>query len=145
MFAIGVGVGMTMQNLVLSVQNQVRPEQLGVASSVVAFFRTLGGAIGVSALGAVLGHRVIRYAEEGLAGIGVHDAASDGSIPRLADLAAPVRAVVEGAYGHGVGDVFRYATPCALLALIAVLFIKEIPLRTTTAEQSRAVEARASR
>ncbi|WP_424528777.1 MFS transporter [Sphaerisporangium viridialbum] len=137
MFAMGVGVGLTMQNLVLSVQNQVRPEELGAASSVVAFFRTLGGAIGVGALGAVLGHRVIQYLEEGLSKIGVHSSLSNGSIPRLADLPGPVREVVTGAYGHGVGDVFLYAAPSALLALIAILFIKEIPLRTASAEQMR--------
>ncbi|MCW2877404.1 MAG: transporter [Sphaerisporangium sp.] len=137
MFSIGVGVGMTMQNLVLSVQNQVRPEELGAASSVVAFFRTLGGALGVGALGAVLGHRVIQYLDEGLAKLGLHSTLSNGSVPRLSDLPAPVRTVVESAYGHGVGDVFLYAAPCALLALIAILFIKEIPLRTASAEQMR--------
>ncbi|MEV7965686.1 MFS transporter [Sphaerisporangium sp. NPDC088356] len=137
MFAMGVGVGLTMQNLVLSVQNQVRPQELGAASSLVAFFRTLGGAVGVGALGAVLGHRVIQYLEEGLAKIGVHSNLSNGSIPRLSDLPGPVRTVVTGAYGHGVGDVFLYAAPSALLALIAILFIKEIPLRTASAEQMR--------
>ncbi|GAA3793579.1 MFS transporter [Sphaerisporangium flaviroseum] len=138
MFFIGVGVGLTMQNLVLSVQNQVRPEELGAASSLVAFFRTLGGAVGVGALGAVLGHRVIQYMEEGLAKLGVTSSLSDGSVPRLSDLPAPVRIVVKGAYGHGVGDLFLYAAPFALLALITILFIKEIPLRTANAEQMRA-------
>ncbi|RBL85611.1 MFS transporter, partial [Streptomyces cavourensis] len=58
MFVMGLGIGMMMQNLVLATQNQVAPEDLGSASSVVTFFRSLGGAIGVSALGAVLGNRV---------------------------------------------------------------------------------------
>ncbi|MFC4588660.1 MFS transporter [Sphaerisporangium corydalis] len=137
MFLVGMGVGMTMQNLVLSVQNQVRPEELGAASSVVAFFRTLGGAVGVGALGAVLGHRVIQYLDEGLARLGLHTTLTSGSVPHLADLPLPVRLVVQGAYGHGVGDVFLYAAPCALLALVAILFIKEIPLRTASAEEMR--------
>ncbi|MFC4530008.1 MFS transporter [Sphaerisporangium dianthi] len=139
MFLIGVGLGMTMQNLVLSVQNQVRPQELGAASSVVAFFRTLGGAIGVGALGAVLGHRVIDYLAEGFGKLGIHGGTvSEGAVPRLSELPAPVRAVVEEAYGHGVGDLFLYAAPFALLALIAVLFIKEIPLRTASGEELRA-------
>lgn len=138
MFAIGAGVGMTMQNLVLSVQNQVRPEELGAASSVVAFFRTLGGAIGVAVLGALLAHRVVAYVQEGFGRLGVTSSVSDGSVPRLADLPAPVRAVVQAAYGHGAGDVFLYAAPCAFLALAAILFIKEVPLRTLNAEQIRA-------
>ncbi|GII89028.1 MFS transporter [Sphaerisporangium siamense] len=147
MFCIGVGVGMTMQNLVLSVQNQVRPEELGAASSVVAFFRTLGGAIGVSALGAVLGNRVMHYMEEGLTKLGLKGhAAGDGTIPQLSKLPAPIRTVVESSYGHGVGDVFMYAAPFALVALIIILFIKEIPLRTSNAEPvvAAGVEERAS-
>ena len=54
MFLLGAGVGMTMQNLVLIVQNTARPEEMGVASSGVAFFRSLGGTIGVSVMGAAL-------------------------------------------------------------------------------------------
>ncbi|HEY8588856.1 MAG TPA: MDR family MFS transporter, partial [Naasia sp.] len=59
MFVMGAGVGMVMQNLVLVVQNSVRASQLGVASAGVAFFRSLGGTIGVTVMGAVLGNRVI--------------------------------------------------------------------------------------
>jgi len=135
MVAIGIGVGLTMQNLVLSVQNQVSSADLGAASSVVAFFRTLGGAIGVSALGAVLGHRITDYLDEGLTRLGIHNTLTEGAVPRLSALPAPIRAVVQSAYGHGVGDVFLYAAPSALLALIAILFIKEIPLRSAGSEQ----------
>nr|WP_275414147.1 MFS transporter [Microbispora siamensis] len=132
MFCIGVGIGMSQQNLVLAVQNQVRAEDLGAGSSVVAFFRSLGGAIGVSALGAVMVNRVKNYLEEGLAALGVKGTGADsGSIPKLSALPAPIRTVVESAYGHGVGDLFLYAAPVAFLALVAVLFIKEVPLRTS--------------
>jgi MFS family permease len=58
MLVLGAGVGMLMQNLVLAVQNVVPARELGAASSNVAFFRTMGGAIGVSALGALLGNRI---------------------------------------------------------------------------------------
>ncbi|WP_370026685.1 MFS transporter [Planotetraspora sp. GP83] len=136
MIFLGIGVGATLQNLVLAVQNQVRPQELGAASSVVAFFRTLGGAIGVAAIGAVLGSRITRYLEEGLARLGVHSAPGGGSLPRISTLPAPVREVVESSYGHGVGDVFLYSAPCALIALIVILFIKEVPLRTAHTEQA---------
>jgi protocatechuate 3,4-dioxygenase beta subunit len=43
---------------------------------------------------------------------------------------APIRTVVESAYGHGVADVFLYSAPLALLALLVSLFIKEVPLKT---------------
>src|SRR3990170_4408163 len=47
MLLIGAGVGMLMQNLVLAVQNVIAPQDLGAASSFVAFARSPGGAIGV--------------------------------------------------------------------------------------------------
>ncbi|GIJ28378.1 hypothetical protein Vqi01_35400 [Micromonospora qiuiae] len=129
MALIGVGVGMTMQNLVLAVQNTVGAHELGAASSVVAFFRSLGGAIGVSVLGALLAHNVRRYLADGLAALGIPAPSGSGdTLPDVHTLPAPIRAVVESAYGHGAGDIFLAATPFGLIALIAVLFIKEVPL-----------------
>ncbi|MEU8551400.1 MDR family MFS transporter [Streptomyces roseoverticillatus] len=136
MALVGLGMGMMMQNLVLCTQNQVAPKDLGAASSVVTFFRSLGGAVGVSALGAVLGHRVTDYVKDGIAALGPQAAAaaakgggSGGGIPKLDAMPAPLRTVVESAYGHGVGDVFLYAAPCALLAFVLTLFIKEVALQ----------------
>jgi EmrB/QacA subfamily drug resistance transporter len=135
MVLLGVGLGLTLQNLVLSVQNQVRLQDLGAASTSVSFFRTLGGTIGVSALGAVLANRVSAYASGDLARLGVHATASSDAIPKLSALPAPVRAVVENAFGHATGNLFLYTAPFALLCAIAILFIKEVPLRTTAAPQ----------
>ncbi|MFE3718114.1 MFS transporter [Streptomyces cyaneofuscatus] len=142
MFVMGLGIGMMMQNLVLATQNQVAPEDLGSASSVVTFFRSLGGAIGVSALGAVLGNRVTQYVKEGLADLGPegaklgHGGTGGGGIPDLDKLPEPFRVVMEAAYGHGVGDVFLYAAPCALVAFIVTLFIKEVALKTSAANDT---------
>ncbi|MGW1128574.1 MFS transporter [Streptomyces sp. NPDC002526] len=136
MFVMGLGIGMMMQNLVLATQNQVDPKDLGSASSVVTFFRSLGGAIGVSALGAVMANRVTHYVKDGLADLGPQGAAlghggtGGGGIPDLDKLPAPFRTVMEAAYGHGVGDVFLYAAPAALLAFLITIFIKEVALRT---------------
>ncbi|GLY81082.1 MFS transporter [Actinoallomurus iriomotensis] len=138
MFCVGAGLGMTMQNLVLCVQNQVRTQELGVASSTVSFFRSLGGAIGVSALGAALGNRITHYMMDGLARIGVHTSGTGGSLPKLSALPAPIRRVVQDAYGHGIGNVFLYAAPCALIAVIVILFIKEVPLRTSNTQPAPA-------
>jgi hypothetical protein len=49
-------------------------------------------------------------------------------------LPGPIRIVVESAYGHGAGDIFLAAAPFGLIALIAVIFIKEIPLRQHTGD-----------
>ncbi|PJN32458.1 MFS transporter [Streptomyces sp. CB02959] len=137
MALMGLGVGMMMQNLVLATQNQVAPQDIGSASSLVTFFRTLGGAVGVSALGAALANRVTHYVTDGLTALGPkaaaaasHGGGSSDGIPDLSALPAPIRSIMEDAYGHGVGDVFLYAAPFALLALIITLFIKEVALRS---------------
>ncbi|MFE9855191.1 MFS transporter [Streptomyces sp. NPDC005780] len=142
MFVMGLGIGMMMQNLVLATQNQVDPQDLGSASSVVTFFRSLGGAIGVSALGAVMANRVTHYVKDGLTDLGPEGAAmghggtGGGGIPDLATLPAPFRTVVEAAYGHGVGDVFLYAAPAALVAFVITIFIKEVALKTNAANDA---------
>ena len=136
MALIGIGVGMMMQNLVLATQNQVALKDLGSASSTVAFSRSLGGAIGVTALGALLGNRITHYMTEGLTALGVKPTGSStGTLPDLATLPAPIRGIVEGAYAHGVADVYLCAAPMALVAFLIVLFIKEVPLGRTSGLQ----------
>ncbi|MEU6292511.1 MDR family MFS transporter [Streptomyces sp. NPDC046988] len=138
MALMGLGVGMTLQNLVLCTQNQVTPSDLGAASSTVTFFRSLGGAVGVSVLGSVLTTRIGHYARETITQLAPQDqataahASGSGKLPDLAMLPAPVRDWLEGAYGHGIGDVFLYAAPVALLAFLVTLFIKEVPLRASS-------------
>ncbi|MCT9079386.1 MFS transporter [Streptomyces fulvoviolaceus] len=149
MALLGLGVGMMMQNLVLSTQNQVDPSDLGSASSTVTFFRSLGGAMGVSALGAVMAHRITDYAQDGIAGLGpkyaslASGSSSTGEIPDMDKLPAPLRTVMESAYGHGIADVFLIAAALALLAFLITLFIKEVPLKTKGA-MAQAAEATAA-
>ena len=137
MALLGLGIGMMMQNLVLCTQNQVDPSDLGSASSTVTFFRSLGGAVGVSALGAVMSHRITHYVKDGIAALDPqYRAALSGSssstdtIPDLGKLPAPVRTLMESAYGHGIADVFFIAGGLAALAFLITLFIKEVPLKT---------------
>ncbi|WP_137994460.1 MDR family MFS transporter [Streptomyces vilmorinianum] len=137
MGVLGLGLGMMMQNLVLCTQNQVDPSDLGSASSVVTFFRSLGGAIGVSALGAVMANQVTQYVKDGLTALGPQGAAyakaaGGGGIPDMDTLPAPLRTVMESAYGHGVADVFLYSAPFALLAFLVTLFIKEVALKSSS-------------
>jgi predicted MFS family arabinose efflux permease len=132
MALVGIGLGATMQNLVLSVQNTVQARQLGAATATVSFFRSLGGAIGVAALGAVLGSKVTSLMVAGLARLGIPAAALGGSssgIPDVHTLPAPIAHLVEDSYGSAVGHVFLDAAPLMALAVVAILFIKEVPLR----------------
>ncbi|WP_291050003.1 MDR family MFS transporter [Herbiconiux sp.] len=146
MFVMGAGVGMVMQNLVLIVQNAVDPRQIGTASASVAFFRSLGGTIGVSVMGAVLGSRITTLVTDGLVKMGVDPSQTGslegGGIPDLSTLPAPIRTLVESAYGEAVADVFVIAVPLAIISIIAIAFLPNRPLGTkTSVEQIAEAEA----
>ena len=129
---LGLGLGMLMQNLVLAVQNTVSASDIGTASASVAFFRSVGGAIGVSVLGAVMSNRVKELATQGLADAGIRaGSGASGASLDLADLPAPVRDIMRAAYGDATAEIFLIAGAIAVVALIAVLLIKEQPLRRT--------------
>ncbi|WP_082305413.1 DHA2 family efflux MFS transporter permease subunit [Leucobacter japonicus] len=153
MFVLGAGVGMCMQNLVLVVQNTVSPNELGVSSSAVTFFRTIGGTAGMSAMGAMLSHQIVTFITDGLRALAKSNpeamaganALDGGAIPKLAELTAPIREVVENAYGHGIGDVFLAAAPVGIVAIIAIAFLPNLPLNTKSAAQQRADLQRAQR
>ncbi|WP_369047359.1 MDR family MFS transporter [Sinomonas sp. P10A9] len=129
---LGLGLGMTMQNLVLGVQNTVRSSDIGTASSTVAFFRSVFGAVGVSVLGAVLSNRSGDLVVQGLADRGIKTAGgSAGGSMDLKDMPGPIADIVRGAFGDATARVFLIAAVIGVVALLAVLFIKEIPLRRT--------------
>src|SRR5699024_3235959 len=98
MFLLGAGTGMTMQNLVLVVQNSANPSQMGVASSGVNFFRSVGGTTGVAVMGSVLAASMSSQMQDRMADIGravaelgsegraVAEQLASGSIPTTRDM-----------------------------------------------------------
>jgi MFS family permease len=119
MVLVGAGVGAMMQNLVLVVQNTVSQRDMGAGSSLIAFFRSLGGAIGVSALGAVLASKVASDLDAPGTG---------GTVPDVSTLPPAVARVIEHAYGTGIGEIFLLAAPLGIVALVALILIRETPL-----------------
>jgi MFS family permease len=140
MALVGLGIGMVMQNLVLVVQNSVPFSEMGSGSALIAFFRSLGGAAGVSALGAVLSAKASATIAAGLAAIGVHAAvgSSSSALPDISALPGPVRAVVEHGYGTAVGEIFLAAAPMGVIAFIAIALLKEVPLGTVSGIEAAA-------
>ena len=136
MLAMGIGMGMTMQNLVLAVQNTVDVSEVGAAGASVTFFRSLGGAVGVSVLGAILATRVTDLITEHLRELGAGAAAAQGGSGSLLDVNAlpgPIQEIVRHAYGDATGRIFVIAAGAAFVSFLAVLFIREVPLRQTVA------------
>jgi EmrB/QacA subfamily drug resistance transporter len=106
----GLGFGMVTQVLITAVQNSVDRRELGIATATTGFFRALGGAVGAAALGAVFEAHVGTAASDGGA------SGPDGAL--RSDVI------------DGVQAVFLVAAPIAALALVAVLFLREVPLRS---------------
>ncbi|MFD2767492.1 MFS transporter [Micromonospora eburnea] len=124
---LGLGVGCLLQNLVLVAQSSVDMRQLGVATSALSFFRSLGGSIGVTVLGAVFAHRV-----QSIIGDRAPSGNSVGSggdaLPDLSTLPDAARQAVEQAYAIATGGIFLLTVPFAVAMLVAVALLKQRPL-----------------
>jgi EmrB/QacA subfamily drug resistance transporter len=137
----GAGLGLFIQVLTLVVQNSVPMRQMGVATSSVTFFRSMGGAIGASALGAVLTAGIAaefpRYLPKAaLAGGGNKVSEYVESPDALDALKRTHPALHEGiiqAYSHAIDRLFLVAVPVSILSVIAALFIKQVKLRVSNA------------
>ena len=97
MLVVGLGIGMTMQVLVLAVQNAVSHRFMGVATSGAMLFRQVGGSIGVALCGAIFANRLHANLAEALPG---------ASLPSTADPAAVrhLPAAIHGTYVTAFAD-----------------------------------------
>ncbi|MFE9243142.1 MDR family MFS transporter [Nocardiopsis sp. NPDC006938] len=158
---VGLGFGLNMQILLLAVQSALPLRDLAAGTASVTFFRNLGGAMGVAAFGAVMVSRLnaelasaATAAQEALAldtasgtdsgaqelTVGLEQAAesAQGSPELVHSLPEPVRDVVVGAFDHAMQGVFVAGIPIAVLGLVAVAFMKGVPLRGGGPKPSRA-------
>ena len=131
---MGLGIGLVMPNLTTAIQNGVERSELGAATATAAFFRSLGGAMGVALSGAVLANHLY-----GLPG-GLQDAGN--GVAAIGSLPAAQQALILGAYRAGLSSAFAAGAVIAALGFIAVLFLPERPLRATTAVSSPVATAR---
>ncbi|MFJ9243708.1 MFS transporter [Streptomyces sp. NPDC101776] len=128
MLCVGMGVGMTLQNLVLVVQNTVPLKDIGAASSTVSFFRSLGGTIGVSVLGAVLARHVQDQIAHGLASTGLR---TTGAVTDIGAQPAAVQEIIRVAYGDATAQIFLLSAGAAVLAVVAAILLKPVSLRSS--------------
>lgn len=146
MALVGLGIGIVMQNLVLVAENSANVAQIGVASAGVSFFRSLGGTIGVTVLGATLSSQAdtsMRNNFENLVAQGIDPSVLDTQrLPAIDSLSEPLRAVVADAYAGAVANVFLISTPLALLTLVSILLLPNAPLNKKTRTE-RLAEAEA--
>jgi EmrB/QacA subfamily drug resistance transporter len=134
MVVVGVGLGLVMQVLVLVVQNDARPQEIGVATSTATFFRSVGGAFGVAIFGTIfasrLSHRLAGLPRSVTAhlGSGVHL-----NPAQVKNLPPHVHAEFLDAFAHSLHGVFLFGMALAAVPFVLSWFLKEVPLRTTVA------------
>jgi MFS family permease len=131
MVLLGMGLGGVMQVLVIIVQNAVPHNELGVATSMATFFRSIGGSFGTAIFGAIFANVVVSDVKRHLHGL---------SFPRGVDLAnvtpkllsklpGPVHHGIVAGYAEAIGTVFAIAVPIAALAFVFCWLIPHVELR----------------
>ena len=136
MLLFGAGLGFTMQVVVTAVQNSVERRHLGAATASVAFFRSMGGAIGTALFGAILNTRLAHHlaevvpasAQSQLGGA----ATSMNDITAIHGLPEPVKTWVLTAFTQAMDDVFLVAVPFMAVAFVIALTMRERPLQGRT-------------
>ena len=114
---LGLGIGVSFPNLTTAIQNAVDRPDLGVATATSAFFRSLGGAVGVAMSGAILTARL-----QALMPGGIRDAGLGSDMP------AADHAVMVFAYRHALATTFLAGGVVAAIACIVVALSPERPL-----------------
>lgn len=137
MISLGVGIGLYMQVMTLAVQNSVKRADMGAATSVVTFFRSMGSSFGTAIFGAILTARLTHYLVAYLpasATAHVNTKAVQQSTAGLHRLPPSIVHDVLEAFSHAFHDVFLWAVPFAVLTFLVSLLLRETPLRTSTKE-----------
>lgn len=137
MLVLGLGIGLTMQVLVLAVQNTVTRTDIGIGTSTATFFRSMGGAVGVAVFGTILNNRL----SDVIPGLiqqrkvpvtsGSDFGALLGSPEAVRHLPPALHQVVVDGFADSLQVVFLAGLPVALVGWVAVLFLREVPLRTS--------------
>ncbi|MCU1590882.1 MAG: transporter [Frankiales bacterium] len=138
MVIMGAGLGLSMQTLVISVQNALPPRDMGIATSSVTFFRSMGGTFGVAAalallFGSLAGNIRDRAVAAHLPPAVIEKfkhatALNDTSV--IATLPPAIRRVVLEGFADSMHTVFLTVFFLLIPAFVLTFFIREVPLRS---------------
>jgi MFS family permease len=148
MLVLGLGIGSFMQVMTLAVQNSVDRKELGTATSVSTFFRSMGSSLGTAIFGAILTIRLNHHLKELLpAQEASHITANNlqASSAQLHQMKPDVMHAILEAFVRSFHDVFLWTLPFVLVLFITAFFLREIPLRGSTREtaEGEALETKA--
>jgi EmrB/QacA subfamily drug resistance transporter len=141
LFVLGVGIGASMQVLVIAVQNAIDYKDLGAGTSGATFFRSIGGSFGTAVFGAIFANVLVGDLTRALHGVSLPSgiSASAGASPAVLDhLPAAIRSGYVTGYAEALHSVFLFAVPVGALAFCLTFLLKELPLRDTARAVDRA-------
>ncbi len=139
---MGVGLGITFPTFILAVQNTVPFRLMGVATSAIQFYRSVGGMLGLAVLGAVMVNR-FAYNLDGAMTAEMRAALPSERLDSLRDnpqalvdpSAAPLPEAaldaVRSALAGAIGDVFLVSTVIVACSVVFTLFMtapRRLPL-----------------
>ncbi|MEO6536150.1 MAG: MDR family MFS transporter [Candidatus Paceibacterota bacterium] len=136
MLVTGIGIGSFMQVMTLAVQNSVEYKDLGTATALVTFFRSMGSSFGTSIFGAILASRFVAHLTANTPNAAHVGSSGANAINTLRTLPPEAAHVAYAAFTHAFDDIFFYASPVMLIAFVIAFFLKEIPLRSGIKEQA---------
>ncbi len=129
MLVLGAGIGSSMQVLTIIVQNTAAYRDLGVATSGVTFFRTLGSSFGASIFGTIYANVLSGRLPAAYAQSPEVDPTRT-TTPEALHRYPPSSIVhIVDAYASSLHVVFLSAAPVAAAAFVLAWFLKEVPLR----------------
>lgn len=133
MIVLGLGIGAYMQVMTLAVQNSIDRKDMGTATSVVTFFRSMGSSFGTAIFGAILTARLTYHLTQNLPAAAQSHMSSSSlqqGTAALQQLPAFIRNDVLAAFAAAFSDVFLWTLPFAVLTFLVALMLREAPLRT---------------
>jgi len=150
---VGAGLGLSMQTIVIALQNSVDFQDMGIATSSNTFFRTLGGAFGTAIFGTIFSNRAAYYLQENITSLqSTSPQALDGFDPAKLDvittntsiistLPPAVKETVLHSFAQTFHMVFLAAAPITFIGFVLAFFLKEKPLQGSTAHHAARTEA----
>ncbi len=128
---MGMGVGLSMQTIVIALQNDVEYRDMGVATSSNTFFRSLGASFGTAIFGTVLTNRFVSEVEKSLPAGSAPDAISGvtENTAIIATLPGEIQQLIFTSFDRAFSLVFWIALPLIAIGFLLTTRLRERPLR----------------
>jgi predicted MFS family arabinose efflux permease len=146
---VGMGLGAVMSNYMVAAQNVMNKKEMGVVTSSMTLFRSIGGTIGVTILGAIVNQRMVaelgnNLPANAMSSLPTTDVNSIGGLlmsPAASTIPGPILDSIRLSLSNSITFMFLIAAIIVMTALVTSVLIKGVPLKTADQYHERAIEA----